>query len=403
MPSSSMSEPCSIERTPARIATLMPSVPWAWAATNSPCRAASSTAARTIGSDSSTTPGCVPRVSTAPVTMHLMSVAPPSTRIRTFSRTSSRRLDDPEPQLRRQAERRRVAGHLAATARRRDVGAGALHPRAGRPAAVDGVAQRDVDERAVRADVADRREPGPQRRRGVADAAHRLLGRRGVDGRDAGVLELADQVAVAIDEPRHDPVAGERDRLGIGGRRVVRAQDRLDPLVGDEEAPVGRATSRRRRRAGAGRRSGGGRRPWSERSRATIRGMTTTLESTALHRRRRRRPPARRRPARPAHRLRARPAGHRPEGVQRPRRAPAPHRPPGRGADRGDGPGRARRGLPQAAGPAPVPGLDGRQGPGAVPGHRRRLRQRRRAASGPRRRRARTSRRACWACPASAR
>ena len=74
MPSSSMSEPCSIERTPARIATLMPSVPWACAATNTPFAAASSTAARTSGSASSTDPTSVPRVRTAPVTMHLMTL-----------------------------------------------------------------------------------------------------------------------------------------------------------------------------------------------------------------------------------------------------------------------------------------------------------------------------------------
>ena len=76
------------------------------------------------------------------------------------------RLDHAQPELRRQAELRGVAGDLAAAARARDVGAGALHPRPGRPAAVDGVAQRDVDERPERPDVADRGEPGPERRRG---------------------------------------------------------------------------------------------------------------------------------------------------------------------------------------------------------------------------------------------
>ena len=62
-----------------------------------------------------------------------------------------------------------------------------------------------------------------------------------------------------------------------------------------------------------------------------------------VHRRSRGRPPARRGPAGPPHRLRARPAGHGPEGVQRPGRAQAPARAPRCRADRRDGPGRARR------------------------------------------------------------
>ena len=113
----------------------------------------------------------------------------------------------------------------------------------------------------------------------------------------------------------------------------------------------------------------------------------------AVHRRRRSRPLPRRGAARAADRVRPRSAGHRPEGVQRPARAPPPARPPRCRADRRDGSGRARRGLPRATRPAPLPGLDGGQGPGAVRGDRDRLWQRRRPglARGARRRRPRAA------------
>ena len=260
MPSSSMSEPCSIERTPARIATLMPSVPWACAATYAPFAAASSTAARTSGSASSTAPESVPRVRTAPVTMHLMTLAPPATRARTFVADLVGVADDPEAQRVRQPHRRRLAGHLATAAGARDVGAGALHPRARRPAGLDGVAQRDVDERPERPDVAHGREPGAQRVPRVADPAHRLLGGRRVDRRDPRVLEVADQVAVAVDEPRHDPVRHRADRASrrrvpvhpgarIASMRSSRHEDPavVEPAAGRDVEQVGR-----RDRVGAG-------------------------------------------------------------------------------------------------------------------------------------------------------
>ena len=74
--SSSISEPCSIERTPARTARLMPSAPCAWAATCVPAPSASSTAARSSSSVNSGMPGFVPLVSTAPVASTLMKSAP---------------------------------------------------------------------------------------------------------------------------------------------------------------------------------------------------------------------------------------------------------------------------------------------------------------------------------------
>ena len=58
-------------------------------------------------------------------------------------------------------------------------------------------------------------------------------------------------------------------------------------------------------------------------------------------------------------------------------------------ADRGDGPRHARCRVPRATGTPPVPGLDGRQGPAARGGDRRRLRQRRQPDLDGRGRRAR--------------
>ena len=66
----------------------------------------------------------------------------------------------------------------------------------------------------------------------------------------------------------------------------------------------------------------------------------------ALHRRRRGRPPDRRRPARAPHRLRARSAGHRPEGLRRPARVAHAPRAPRRRAHRGE---RSRASSPRCS------------------------------------------------------
>jgi hypothetical protein len=242
MPSSSINEPCSTDRTPARIATLIPSAPWAWAATKTPCAAASSTAARTVGSSSSTTSGFVPRVRTGDDELDQVGAA--GDELADLLAGVGGRPDDPEPQVRRQGDVAGQAGHLATAAGRGDVGAGALHSRASQPARVDRVAQRDVDERAIRADVANRREPGVERGPGVADAGHRLLGgaRRGRG--HACELHVADQVAVAVDEPGQDGEAGQvEDADAVGGRLAV-AEDRLDRAVGDEKLPLAQDLAR---------------------------------------------------------------------------------------------------------------------------------------------------------------
>jgi hypothetical protein len=145
------------------------------------------------------------------------------------------RANDSEPEVGRENDVVGQPGHLAAATGRGDVRAGALHPGSGDPARVDRVPQRDVHERPIRADVANAREPGIERRPGVADAGHRLLGGARGRRRDPGELHVADQVAVAVDEPGQDGETVEVECPGTVGDGVTAVQDRLDASVADEE------------------------------------------------------------------------------------------------------------------------------------------------------------------------
>ena len=44
---------------------------------------------------------------------------------------------------------------------------------------------------------------------------------------------------MAVDEAGDDPVAIDSERARVAGRGIAGAQDRLDPVVGDEDPPVG--------------------------------------------------------------------------------------------------------------------------------------------------------------------
>src|SRR2546423_6010525 len=94
-----------------------------------------------------------------------------------------------------------------------------------------------------------------------------------------------------------------------------------------------------------------------------------------LHGRRRSRRAHRAGPARAPHRLRARPAGVRAQGVLRAARAQAAARQPRRRGDRPLRPERARGGVPPQAGLAPLPRLDGAARAGALRDARRRVRR----------------------------
>ena len=109
---------------------------------------------------------------------------------------------------------------------------------------VDRVAQRAVGERPERAEVAHGREAGLDGHARVADAEQRVLGRRGGRRRDARRLDLADEVAVGVDEPGQDGEAAEVDDARAVGEAVVGAGDRLDAAVAHEERAVGQVRAR---------------------------------------------------------------------------------------------------------------------------------------------------------------
>ena len=92
-----------------------------------------------------------------------------------------------------------------------------------------------VDERPERPEVADRGEPGLDRQPGMADADQRVLGRRGRRPGDAGRLDVADEVAVGVDEPGQDGEPGEVDDPRPVGQAVVGAGDGLDATVAHED------------------------------------------------------------------------------------------------------------------------------------------------------------------------
>ncbi len=69
-------EPCSMEATPARVAAMIPAVPWACAATLRPWRAASSTAASSSASEYCWASPDSVKEATPAVAQILMSLAP---------------------------------------------------------------------------------------------------------------------------------------------------------------------------------------------------------------------------------------------------------------------------------------------------------------------------------------
>ena len=111
-----------------------------------------------------------------------------------------------EPELARNLDVGSESGDVAAAGRTRDIGTGTGHPGADTGARLDRVAQRDVDERAERAHVADRREAGEQRVARVRDPRERLLRAGAHHERRVSLagVELADHVGVQVDQTGHD-------------------------------------------------------------------------------------------------------------------------------------------------------------------------------------------------------
>ena len=122
----------------------------------------------------------------------------------------------------------------------------------GRPAGVDRVAQGDVDEGAVVADVAHAGEPGVQGVARVAHAGHGLLraGARQHLGVALPAVDLAHEVGVAVDQAGQQGRAGQVEDGGVGGR-LVRGHDGGDPVTVDDDGAVGEQVAGRRRRAAA--------------------------------------------------------------------------------------------------------------------------------------------------------
>ena len=107
-----------------------------------------------------TAPGSVPAVSTAPVAITLMKSAPWSSSSFTCWRTSRLVVGDAAAELVGHHRALGQPGDFAAAAGDGDVGAGDEHARPGHVAGVDRVAQGDVGEAAVDADVAHGGEAG---------------------------------------------------------------------------------------------------------------------------------------------------------------------------------------------------------------------------------------------------
>src|SRR5580693_1445294 len=114
----------------------------------------------------------------------------------------------------------REAGHGAGATGDGDVGSGDEHARAGDVAFGDGVAESDVGECAIDADVANGGEAGVERHAGVWDGFERHFGGgvfELIDGIDIALLRAVGKVGVAVDEAGEDGGVREIDRLGAGG------------------------------------------------------------------------------------------------------------------------------------------------------------------------------------------
>ena len=134
----------------------------------------------------------------------------------------------------------RQATDVAPAATAADEGAGHHHPRTGRPPGVDRVAQGDVDEGPVVADVAHAGEAGVEGVARVAHPGHPLL--RTGPGEQLGValpaVDLAHEVGVTVDQAGQQGRAGQVEDGGVDGR-VGRGHDGGDPVTVDHDGAVG--------------------------------------------------------------------------------------------------------------------------------------------------------------------
>ena len=160
---------------------------------------------------------------------------------RATRRTSSDGVGDADPHLpERHPGPVRSPVIFAAASASGDVGAGTAHRGPGTTPGVDRVAQRDVDERAVRAHVAHRGDARPQGRVGVGGAEQRVTRRRAAEEvRRVAVLDRAHQVRVEVDESRQDRGVREVEHVRAGGTSVGGGENGGDPLAFDHHRAVG--------------------------------------------------------------------------------------------------------------------------------------------------------------------
>ncbi len=133
----------------------------------------------------------------------------------------------------------RQAGHFAAAAGDGHVGTGDEHARSFHLPRVDGVAERDVHERTVGADVAYGGEAGIERNARVRDA-HQRVARRGARERrrDVRRADVAEEVGVQIDEARQHRVRRPVDQPAAGARCRGPRSDRCDAPVLNADGAV---------------------------------------------------------------------------------------------------------------------------------------------------------------------
>jgi hypothetical protein len=201
--------------------------------------AASSTAAASSSGDSSGGAGPGPGGEHGPGGDHLDEVGPAVQDRPHPLADLGRGAGLPEPEVPGQLDVGGQAGDGPAAPGDGHVRPGHRHAGPGHGAVADGVAQGHVDERPEGADVADGGEPGQHGGAGVGDPAERLLGGAAVDRRDAGPLELAHQVGVAVDQPRQQGVAGQLDQGRSLREGPARVEQGLDPLPTDQHHPAG--------------------------------------------------------------------------------------------------------------------------------------------------------------------
>ena len=168
-----------------------------------------------------------------------MRSAPPASSSRTRWRTSASLFATPRRISSGTIDALRQARDFAAAVRDRDVGARDVHARSLDLACVDRVPKRDVDEGAVGAEVAHRREARVERRARMRDAHQGIAcGGARQRRRDVRGADVADEVRVQVDESRQHRELGPVDEPAAAARRGGPRRDRSDAPILDADRAI---------------------------------------------------------------------------------------------------------------------------------------------------------------------